>query len=128
MARRQYSEEQRAAVMAALLAGQSISEAAGQYGVPIGTVKGWSRGTDRPRVQLDASTKNEIGELLLAYVRKALTTLTAQLEVFADGVWLRKQGASDLAVLHGVGTDKVIRLLEAMGTPDDESAKPHESP
>ena len=39
---RKYSDEIKAAVMASLLAGQSISNVASEYKIPEGTVKGWS--------------------------------------------------------------------------------------
>lgn len=114
MGRRSYSDEQKAAVMAALLAGQSVSQVAKEYKIPEGTVKAWSSRTDRAQ-PVATPKKAEIGELLVEYLRENLTTLRAQSEAFRDPVWLREQGASELAVLHGVLTDKTVRLLEAMG-------------
>jgi transposase-like protein len=43
MARREYSDEIKAQVMAALLAGQSINATAAQFQIPKGTVSGWAR-------------------------------------------------------------------------------------
>lgn len=103
--------------MAALLAGQGAREVALNYKIPQGTVESWSshmkRGGD---VATLASTKKaQIGDLLVEYLHANLTTLKKQQEVFSDLAWLRKQGADELAVLHGVMTDKAIRLLEALG-------------
>jgi transposase-like protein len=113
--RTSYTPEQKAAVLAALLAGQSISQASEQFGIPLGTVNAWSS-RQRPQMQPNAPNalvKKEMGDLILEYLRQVLTTLTAQQRVFADEEWLRKQPASELAVLHGVSADKAFRLLEA---------------
>ena len=117
--------EVRAAVLAALLAGQSITAVASTYRIPTGTIKAWAkrardRGDTVAEVADDATAKKrkvEVGELILAYLRENLTTLRAQQEVFRDREWLKTQSAGELAVLHGVTVDKAVRLLEAMGGP-----------
>ena len=50
----------------------------------------------------------------MGYLRELLVTTRAQLKVFRDESWLAKQAASEAAVLHGVLTDKAIRLREAL--------------
>lgn len=117
MARREYSKETQAAVMASLLTGQSVSAVARQYDVPKGTVSAWkSRAVDVVGMVVaeDATQKSQIGASLLAYLAEALETLRKQLRVFGDETWLKRQSASEAAVLHGVLTDKTIRLLEAL--------------
>lgn len=111
-----YDPETKAAVMAALLAGQSVSEVAREYKIPRGTVKSWkSRQDNGESVAVVATQKREeIGDLLLAYLRTSLKTLTIQVEHFGDKSWLTTQDASSLAILHGVQTDKAVRLLEAL--------------
>lgn len=107
-----YNDETRAAVMAALLTGQSVSSIAKQYDIPKGTVSNWKRNTSGT---IKRTQKTErIGELLIRYLQSNLEALSAQAEQFQDVEWLRKQTASDAAVLHGVMTDKAIRLLEAL--------------
>ena len=113
MARREYSDEIKAQVMAALLVGQSIYEVAKTYKIPAGTVKSWRRNSREFR-PVDPQKSSEIGELVLEYLRENLITLRAQVEHFRDPKWLSRQDASELAVLHGVVTDKAIRLLEAL--------------
>jgi hypothetical protein len=109
---RQYSDETKAAVMAALLAGQSISYVAKEYDIPAGTVKSWrARSMVAP---VATEKKAEIGDLVLRYLHANLTALEAQAIVFSDPDWLEKQEADQAAVLHGVMTDKAIRLLEAL--------------
>lgn len=110
---RQYSDEEKAAALAALLEGQSVRYVAKEYNIPMGTLKYW-RGKNTPST-VDPKKAEEIGDLLLEYLRSNLTALQAQAKQFADPQWLSQQGASEAAVLHGVMTDKAIRLIEAMG-------------
>lgn len=110
--------------MAALLAGQSFSEVARAFSIPIGTLKSWKQrdvaGLDASRESPDASAKrSRIGELLLDYLVTTLETLKAQQVVFRDTEWLKQQSAGELAVLHGVSVDKAVRLLEGLA---DEGA------
>lgn len=104
--------------MAALLAGQSVSSVAAEYNIPTGTVKSW-RARASTVAGVDPQKKSEIGDLLLSYLRANLAALEAQAHAFADEKWLKTQTASELAVLHGVMTDKAIRLMEAFGRADD---------
>lgn len=115
MGRNQYSNEQKAAVMAALLTGQSVSQVATEYKIPRGTVSGWSRELERPSIH-DDTQKREMGDLLMGYVGELLITLRAQARFARNEAWLKDQSASEVAVLHGVLADKGIRLLEALST------------
>lgn len=113
MSRREYSEETRAAVVAALLTGQSVSSVAKEYDIPKGTVSNWKRGVGGGTSE--RTQKNErIGELLIEYLEANLESLKVQANMFSDEKWLAKQTASDAAVLHGVMTDKAVRLIEAL--------------
>ena len=108
---RVYKDETKAAVMAALLAGQSVSSIAREYDIPKTTVSRWKNSG----IPISGTQKTEhIGELLVKYLETNLEALSVQAEQFKDHDWLRKQTASDAAVLHGVMTDKAIRLLEAL--------------
>ena len=108
--------------MAALLAGQAINDVATQYHVPATTIRSWkSRQSGDSVATVATDKKAQIGELLLDYLAAALSALRAQTDVFADKEWLKKQPANELAVLHGVVTDKTIRLLEALSRADDET-------
>ena len=112
-----YDPETRAAVMAGLLQGQSITQAAEAYRIPRSTVARWRKKAHT--LLQDVPTEGvaqveEIGALLIRYLRAGLEAVAKQQEVFADLTWLREQRASELAVLHGVQLDKLVRLLEAM--------------
>ena len=109
-----YTDETKAAVMAALLQGQSVSSIARDYDIPKGTVSSWkTRGVGGISAE-NATQKKEIGELLVEYLRTNLEALIAQAQHFKDKDWLTKQSAESAAVLHGVMTDKAIRLIEAL--------------
>src|SRR5262245_65374413 len=108
-----YSEQTKAAALAALLAGSTFADAARAFGVPIGTLKSWKQrapaAVDRAAYvdamdASEASTKKAIiGALLLDYGIASLQALIAQQRVFAHEDWLVKQSAGDVAILHGVG-------------------------
>ncbi len=125
MTRAAYSPEVRAACVAALLAGQGTAEVAAQYNVPAVTLRSWKSrgglgGDAKVAPVVSGDQRAQIGELLLAYLAKLISALTEQTVVFADLDWLKKQSAGELAVLHGVGVDKAVRLLEALEGPEPD--------
>lgn len=115
-----HSDDVRAQVMAALLSGQAMSFVAEAFAIPIQTVSRWARSEGLG----GRENKNDIGDLIRAYLDENLETLRAQAEFARDPDWLRGQPASEFAVLHGVLADKAIRILEAaeranaVNTPD----------
>ena len=118
MSGKTYDDNTKAAVMAALLNGQSVSSVAKQYKIPKGTISGWkskAAGVGKATTQ----KKDEIGELIIQYLEANLKALKIQVEQFSNVDWLQHQNAADVAVLHGVMTDKAIRLLEAFGSDSD---------
>jgi transposase-like protein len=122
MARATYSDETKAQVMAALLTWQSINAVAREYKIPKQTISNW-KNRDKPGVPRDDTQKAaEIEDSLFGYLKENLKTLRAQAEFFREETWLKKQEASQLAVLHGVLSDKAIRLLEAFGDEPEPGA------
>lgn len=120
--RRSYTDDTKAAVMAALLAGQSIREVAKEYNIPRSTVGRWNTKLNEAGVPSVPDTKKaEIGDLLVRYLKETLQTLIQQSKFARTVKWLEKQPASELAVLHGVQTDKAIRLLEALSASNDRA-------
>ncbi|GAB5485541.1 MAG: hypothetical protein Pars93KO_19750 [Parasphingorhabdus sp.] len=84
-----YSPETKAAVMSALLQGQSVSSVAKEYNIPKGTVSGWkNKGVAKKATQ---KKEDEIGVLLVEYLTTNLKALKAQAEVFTDADWLKSQ-------------------------------------
>lgn len=120
--RSEYSDEVRAAVIAALLAGQAPAEVARAYNVPAATIRSWKSRTLKPAAPIVAETaRSKIGEMLLEYLAELIQSLRAQVAVHGEPAWLRRQSAEGLAVLHGVSVDKAIRLLEALERPDEDA-------
>jgi hypothetical protein len=124
-----HSPETRAAVLAALLAGQTPTEVAHTFRLHRATVLAWRRAAglapqDTP-VQRAVQPKKaeDIGHLVAAYLTANLTTLRIQQEHFRDKEWLTEQSAADLAVLHGVAADKAFRILEALRPAANEDAE-----
>jgi transposase-like protein len=119
-----YSDEVKARCLSALLSGQTFSQVASAFGVPIGTLKSWKQRSGLASPTADASAKRErIGGLLLEYLEEGLITLREQVKIFRDPTWLKTQSAGEAAVLHGVIADKQIRLLEALAD-DTDAALP----
>lgn len=109
--------ETKAAVLGALLAGQSVDEVAKEFKLPPGTVKRWKHESQN----LEREPGTRIRELLTTYLETTLETLTIHQEgVFRDREWLATQNAADLAVLHGVVNDKAVRLLQALQSGQDD--------
>ena len=110
--------EVRAAVLAKLMEGQSITATAKEYNIPKGTVHTWKKHYEAGR-KSTTEKNNRIAELLQTYLEESMITLVAQLRFIRNEEWLKKQHASDLGVLMGITTDKTVRLLEAVGIGDD---------
>ncbi|HYW87276.1 MAG TPA: helix-turn-helix domain-containing protein [Chloroflexota bacterium] len=101
-----HSPEFRAQVVAAVLAGTGISQAARDFGVDKATVSEWCA---RAHVPTIPTIKTETDtDLLMRYFRAALRTLIAQTEVFGDEQYCRAQEADKLAIAHGVLADKLV--------------------
>ena len=81
MGRSKYDDDTKAAVMAALLEGQSIRSVAEEYDIPRGTVGGWARKAREQGVSGVSDTKKEeIGELLTEYLAQNLKALQKDLK------------------------------------------------
>lgn len=120
-----HSDETRAAVMAALLAGQGVNEVARTYHLDSGLVSRWKKKIPAAELQrIAAERTDEFSELLTNYLKETLKTLKFQVRFFRDKAWLADQSASEVAALHGVITDKAIRLLEAAQVAADSRAHP----
>lgn len=129
MGHSKYDDDTKAAVMAALLQGQSVTRVAKDYDIPKGTVSGWKKKAEQAAgdslEQIPTQKRGgeeRIGELLLEYIQQNVQALRAQAEQFSDEQWLKKQSASEVATLHGVMTDKAVRLLEALSANHEPDA------
>lgn len=111
-----HDPEIRAAAIAALLAGQSVSAVAREYKLPKGTVSNWKI-REAAKVSRAETQKNDgksIGDLLLELLEANIRGLINAAGVMQDRQWLREQGAAELGTFIGITHDKVVRMLEAM--------------
>ena len=106
----------KAAIIGALLTGESVSKLAEEFGISRTTIYRWKK--ESPELQ--NVTQKNIGDLLLEYLQESLITLKEQAAFFRDPDWLDKQEAADVAVLHGVMSDKSYRMLEALSKDDND--------
>lgn len=112
---KRHSDELRAAVMASLIAGQGVAEVATAYHIDESVVSRWRKRLVASGLQeLQPKTRDELETLLMDYVCQALKTLKVQSEVAGTPDYVKKQPASELAVLHGVMADKAVRILAAL--------------
>ena len=110
-----HSDEVRAAVMSALLAGQSVGEIAKEYRIHHSVVSRWRNRLPSNQLHEVAHKKGaDFAALLAEYLSTLLVALTAQAVTLADPAYIRGQSAAEMAILHGVIADKAIRILEAV--------------
>ena len=132
MARKGYDPEVKAAVLAALLAGQSVNAVAKEYKIPKGTVSSWAKreGELLDGVRRDAANQaeggegSEVGGLLLDYLGANLRSLKNQVEVMGEKEYLRTQPIESVALAHGIQVDKAVRLIEAADRAKSEFEHP----
>ena len=124
---KQLPDATRAAIIAALLAGQSVTQVATEFKINKSVVSRL-RAT-RPPLELQqvATQKEEsLERLVLEYVSTNLRTLKTQSEVVGRPEYIEAQPASEIAVLHGVIADKTFRILSAMeSTPAGSNPEPN---
>jgi transposase-like protein len=120
-----YSDEVRASALASLALGMSTRAVAREHQIPRSTVVVWQRNaglTGQPLVQ--PQKRRDLGELIAHYLDTGLQALEAQARLFSDPVWLERQSASELAILHGVLTDKLIKVLASLESDEFEDDEP----
>jgi len=103
--------EIRAAVMAALLLGRPVAEVAREHKLPYTTVKAWAEGMGE---ELQGARQEVIGDLLSRYLVQGFEALNAITEHLGNPEWLMKQNARDLAKVHEVLFDQMMRTIQML--------------
>lgn len=111
-----YTDEQRAQVIAEWKAGSSLNQLARAHKMPKGTVQRWVQNLERVQV---ATQKNEVAvydldAMALRLIDGSVSAVSSIHGLATRSDWLEKQNAADLAVLLGVISDKLYRLLGAI--------------
>jgi transposase-like protein len=124
MARKNYTDETKAEVMAALLAGQSVSRVADDFDIPRSTIGNWSAKLNQAGVPIVPSQKKqEIGDRLVTLINKMIDAQYAMLEIMAEKDYLRKQDLAELSMGFGVSNDKLDRILTRLSNaPNDTTS------
>jgi transposase-like protein len=118
-----HPDELRAQVVAAVIAGATISQAARQYGLSKQTVSRWVAEAGVGTLGTESGAREDgttLEELLLDLVAEHAITLRAELQAAARPDWLEKQSAADLAQLVVAQRDTLIRLLAGFRPVDPE--------
>lgn len=111
---RQHSEQVRAQVIAALLAGQGVTEVATQYNLAKSVVSRLKASlSDGEMEQVGTQKRLSLATLIENLLRMSLETATRLAHNSQDEQWFYKQNAADVAILFGVITDKSIKIVEA---------------
>jgi hypothetical protein len=108
-----YEPVVRYSALCMIIAGNSPNMIAEALGVSYQTIYSWKKNLRGELEKLSEENRTQIQLSLFTTILKSQAALQAQLDVFTDKEWLRKQPAQELATLHGVVHDKSIRLLEA---------------
>lgn len=109
-----HPDDLKAQVIAALQLGTGVTKVARDFNIHRANVDRWrvEAGIDAPTVSAEAGVN--IGALVELYVQHGLECLIAQVQQFQNQDWLDKQPAGELAVLHGVIADKMLRIIAAL--------------
>lgn len=117
--------EIKAAVIAALMAGQGVTEVAEEYSLDHSIVSRWAKTLGGLH---EVARKKNFDELVSNYLEELLVTLSVQARIFREPSWVKQQDAADLAMLHGVMADKGFRILSAAQPVEPAGAEPVEAP
>lgn len=109
-----HGDDTKAAVLAALLAGQSANAVARTYNLSKSTVSAWAGEARASSDGFEPKKRDEIGGLVADALRGYLVAISVLTGRTHDETWFREQSAADIAVLIGVLTDKAVRILEAV--------------
>lgn len=117
---RTYTPELKAQVIAEWKAGSARKGLARAHKIPQSTVHTWLKGHTRVALVSAPDPKKKVAELYdldamaLKLIDGSVSAVTAIHGVTLDGAWLQRQNAADLAILLGVISDKLYRLLGAI--------------
>jgi Transposase len=117
-----YPPETRAAVVAAVLAGESVNKVSKRFGIGRATIVHWRDLAERPPASPALQQKKEaLGEQVYGLLEDSIAALRFQLRATSNEAWIRAQSADQLAIFYGVLADKAIRLLAAIRPSGDDA-------
>lgn len=108
---RQYSDELKAEILAAVATGAPIKVLARQYDMPEATIRYW-RDMAQAQPLLAPEKQHDVDLLYTDFVSEALVALRTAARVGQDEVWIRSLGR-DAYLWVGTLADKVLAALAA---------------
>lgn len=113
---KQHDPQTKAAVIAALLAGQGVSQVASEFGLSKSVVSRMKQEISPQQLeQIGTQKKERLIDLIEKHLSASLKGATKIAEQASNNDWRNKQPADSLAVFYGVLSDKSIRLVEIAG-------------
>ena len=112
-----YTAEVKAQVIAEWKAGSSLGQLVKAHGIPKATVQNWVSTHERLQLVQVPNTKTEpydLDKMAVELVDGSRRAILSIYRLAEDIEWLRSQNAADVAVLGGVISDKLYRLLGAI--------------
>ena len=118
---RQYEPEIQARVIAEWKAGSSLNQLAREFKIPKSTIQGWAEA--HPRTMLvpkqNPLANYDLDGMAVELLDGSLGAIRAIQRAPTDEAWLKRQDAQQLAILYGVISDKLYRLLGAIRREDE---------
>lgn len=102
----------RAAVLASLLMGKSVSQIAIQYNLPYQTVYGWAQRFD---ITNPIQRRDQLSEKMLTLVEQEIESLLAISLTTRDEDWILDQSASEIAQFVATKQNFLMNILAAYG-------------
>lgn len=113
--RKHHSDAKRAAIIAALLTGQGVSQIADDLKVNHSTVSNYKRQLTPEQInELNQKRAGRLDDLLWSHLESNFAAMRAITKHVQSEKYIQRQDPSDLAVLFGVIDDKSIRILDAI--------------
>lgn len=113
-----HSPETKAAALAAVLGGESMSSVSKRTGIGRNTLQRWRVEMGGNGSLIAQQKKEAIGQQLYGLLEEYIAYLRFEVRATQDQAWIRKQRAHELAIYHGVIADKSVRLAAAL-RPDE---------
>jgi len=111
---RAYSPEVKAAALAAIVAGETVSAVARQFNIDRATVIRWRDASGVTRAPVPHEKQESLADAVYGLVVDNVAALRAVASTALDPNWRRAQPAGELATFAGVLSDKTFRILAAI--------------
>lgn len=102
----------KAAVLAALMLGQPVTQVARAYNLPYQNVYAWAKAFD---ISNPIRRRDQLSESLLIFVQREIQSLMAISLITEKEEWVMDQPAGELAQYVATKTEKLMAILQVFG-------------